>query len=589
MATVYRALDTRLECDVAVKVIRRDAFSKEVLEHVLKRFEREAKTLAKLNHPNIVNIIDYGEFEGSPYLVMPFIPSATLKERLGQPVPYPQAASMLAPVARALAYAHSKGVLHRDVKPSNILITESGEPVLTDFGIAKILEIEAGQTLTGTGIGVGTPEYMPPEQGLGKLVDQRSDIYALGVVFYELLTGTKPYTADTPMAVIFKHISDPLPRLIEYIPDLPDEVERIIFKAMAKKPEERYADMVEFANKLEKLAQSPILPVKEKATAVEARIKPAVPVPLDETRDDYETGSSVPLPQKKKESFRLPGWLLWAGAGLLTVVLLAWYSTLFIKPSEVMDLISGNITIPIITKIPIANNTSAQEIGLTLVSEKDGMLQLYVPAGEFEMGSNIGINNGGLAHTIYLDSYWIDKFEVTKEQYQKCVNDGACTFVDKKQYLTGLKPIVDIDWYQSQTYCNWADRRLPSEAEWEKAARGPDKRIYPWGNEKQNCELVNYANCGLDSMDVGSIPSGASPYGAMDMSGNVYEWVNDWYGENYYKVSPSSNPQGPDTGTSKVFRGGVWLNVDDLRATFRNSSDPTMISDFIGFRCANSP
>ena len=285
MATVYRALDTHLECSVAVKVIRHDAFSKEVLDQVLKRFEREAEPLAMLTHPNIVNVIDYGEFEGAPYLVMPFIPSATLKERLGSPMPYQQAARMLAPIARALDYAHSKGVLHRDVKPSNILITESDEPVLTDFGIAKILGIEAGQTLTGAGIGIGTPEYMSPEQGLGEAVDKRTDIYALGVVFYELITGRKPYTADTPMAVIFKHISNPLPRPKDYIPDIPQEVEHIIVKAMAKKPEDRYTDMAVFARALEKLAQHDSVTIQEDVTRLDAVLKPAVPEPLAETSE----------------------------------------------------------------------------------------------------------------------------------------------------------------------------------------------------------------------------------------------------------------------------------------------------------------
>jgi len=173
MATVYKAYDTRLERDVAVKVIRREAFSQEVLERVLKRFEREAKTLAKLTHPNIVSIIDYGDQEGNPYLVMPYLPGGTLKQFLGKPMPWQNAVMLLLPVAKALAYAHGLDIIHRDVKPANILITASGEPMLTDFGIAKMLDLQGGQTLTGTGVGVGTPEYMAPEQGLGKEVDGR--------------------------------------------------------------------------------------------------------------------------------------------------------------------------------------------------------------------------------------------------------------------------------------------------------------------------------------------------------------------------------------------------------------------------------
>ncbi len=212
MAVVYKAYDTRLEREVAIKIIRKEAFPPEALDRIFKRFEREAKALARLAHPNIVKVHDYGEYEGSPYLVMEYQPGGTLKSMLGKPHPWNVVSKLMIPVANAFGYAHDKGILHRDVKPSNILITENSEPMLTDFGIAKLLEMSDGQTLTGTGLGVGTPEYMAPEQGLGKEVDARADVYSLGVVLYELVTGRKPYTADTPMAVIIKHMTDPLPR-----------------------------------------------------------------------------------------------------------------------------------------------------------------------------------------------------------------------------------------------------------------------------------------------------------------------------------------------------------------------------------------
>ena len=210
MATVYKAYDTRLDADVAVKVIRRSAFAPDQLEMVLKRFEREAKSLAKLSHANIVGVIDYGDYEGAPYLVMEYLPGGTLKQKLGQPMSCREAARILLPIARALDFAHRKGMAHRDVKPSNILITADGDPMLTDFGIAKMLEAPEGATLTGTGVGIGTPEYMAPEQWTGQ-AGPSSDIYSLGVVFYEMLTGRKPYEADTPAAVLLKQASDPLP------------------------------------------------------------------------------------------------------------------------------------------------------------------------------------------------------------------------------------------------------------------------------------------------------------------------------------------------------------------------------------------
>jgi eukaryotic-like serine/threonine-protein kinase len=252
MATVYKAFDTRLERQVAVKVIRREAVSDEMSETLLRRFEREAKSLAQMSHLHIVNIFDYGEHQSSPYLVMEYLPGGTLKGQTGKPCAFQEAARLLSPVGRALEYAHQRNVIHRDVKPANILLTEDGQPKLSDFGIAKILEMKDATQLTRTGVGVGTPEYMAPEQWTGKPVPQ-TDIYALGVVFYELVTGRKPYEADTPAAVLLKQTIEPLPRPRDFVPHLPELVENILYKALAKQPEDRYPGMGQFATALEAL------------------------------------------------------------------------------------------------------------------------------------------------------------------------------------------------------------------------------------------------------------------------------------------------------------------------------------------------
>jgi serine/threonine protein kinase len=256
MATVYKAFDTHLESEVAVKVIRNRKLAPEILRKTLKRFEREARALVKLSHPNIVKIIDYGEFEGQPFLVMPYFRGGTLKDLMqGKPIPYQRAARLLSPIAHALSYAHQAKIIHRDVKPANILIDEAGNPMLTDFGIAKILDEENPINLTGTSAVIGTPEYMAPEQVRSDAVDHRADIYALGVVFYEMVTGRKPFQADTPVAVLFKHVSDPLPRPSSFVSNLPEEVEYFLIKALAKKPENRYRDMAEFKKGLQKLQE----------------------------------------------------------------------------------------------------------------------------------------------------------------------------------------------------------------------------------------------------------------------------------------------------------------------------------------------
>lgn len=252
MATVYKGFDTTLERYVAIKVIRTDqGRDKEFLE----RFRREAKSLAQLSHPNIVKVLDYGEHEGIPYIVMEFIPGGALERTEDVAMPWRDAVRLLAPIARALEYAHKHHIIHRDVKPANFLLSESGRPMLSDFGIAKILQPDTEvPKLTETGFGIGTPDYMAPEQGLGQVVDQRADIYSLGVVFYELVTGRKPFAADTPLAIMLKQVHDPLPPPKTINPDLPDVVEQIILKTLSKDPENRYQEMGGFAEALEKLA-----------------------------------------------------------------------------------------------------------------------------------------------------------------------------------------------------------------------------------------------------------------------------------------------------------------------------------------------
>jgi len=254
MAVVYKAYDTRLESEVAVKVIRTEQLAPSILERALKRFEREAKSLARLTHPNIVKVTDYGEYEGKPYLVMPYLPGGTLKQRLGRSIPWQEAGHILIPIAEALDYAHKQNVIHRDVKPSNILLTQDGKPMLSDFGVAKLFEMEETHELTATGAAIGTPEYMAPEQVTSMAVDGRADIYSLGIVFYEMVTGRKPYQADTPMAVMIMQSRDPLPRPKSFVSHLPDQVEQILLKALAKDREDRYHDMGEFAAALRRVA-----------------------------------------------------------------------------------------------------------------------------------------------------------------------------------------------------------------------------------------------------------------------------------------------------------------------------------------------
>lgn len=237
MGEVYRAQHLKLGREAAIKILPVNLASE---QDFLKRFEREAASAASLEHPNILAVWEYGEDNGSPYLVMPFIRNGTLKERLGAtPIGQQQIIQYLTQMADALDYAHERGIVHRDVKPANMLVDSRGRLFLSDFGIAKVLEGSEG--LTKTGVGVGTPEYMAPEQAQGR-ADSRSDLYALGVILYQMLAGQAPYKGSSAVEVLMKHMQEPLPvvPLRSVQPPVPPGIEAVLQKALAKNPNERF-------------------------------------------------------------------------------------------------------------------------------------------------------------------------------------------------------------------------------------------------------------------------------------------------------------------------------------------------------------
>ncbi len=247
MATVYHGYDPRFEREVAVKVLPSELLHSDPQFKL--RFEREAKIIAQLEHPSIVPVYDVGDEGGQPYFVMRYMNGGSLSERIKAKVmSIEEAAKILGQIAPGLDEAHSKGIVHRDLKPSNILFDGKGVPYISDFGIAKISRAQVSN-VTGSGI-IGTPAYMAPEQASGETVDGRSDIYALGIILFEMLTGRQPYEADTPMAVAIKHITDPVPHILEANPNLPPDVENIIQVAMAKSKEDRFSTAVEMVEAL---------------------------------------------------------------------------------------------------------------------------------------------------------------------------------------------------------------------------------------------------------------------------------------------------------------------------------------------------
>lgn len=241
------------------------------------------------------------------------------------------------------------------------------------------------------------------------------------------------------------------------------------------------------------------------------------------------------------------------------------------------------------TVTPILLITPATATYGSRIWEQDGMEQVFVPAGEFEMGAADKEKNEKPVHTVYVDGFWIDKYEVSNAQYQQCVLAGKCTDVGYRNTVVADFPVTDPSWDDAVAYCAMMGKRLPTEAEWEKAARGTDGRNFPWGNEAPSCRLANYGDCAVNRLEVkvGSYPAGASPYGALDMAGNVWEWVSDWYQEDYYSISPYSNPTGPESGVEKVVRGGGFYYAEGgyyIRTTVRFGFTPTD-QPTVGFRC----
>lgn len=623
MAVVYKAYDTTLERHVAVKVIRSDEFGSAALGRMLQRFKREAKALAWLSHPNIVKVIDYGDQEGVPYLVMEYLPGGTLKQLIrGQPMPWRDAARLLLPVCRALIHAHEANIIHRDIKPSNILLTQSGEPMLTDFGIAKILEgSETTAELTATGAAIGTPEYMAPEQGLEHAVDARVDVYALGVIFYEMVTGQTPYRADTPWAVLLKKSTEPLPSPKKFVPRLPDDVEYALIKALQKDPKHRFPTVGKFLAALERIAEGKQIP--------------------------EESTTSGHILRRLFFPFAVLG-----GVGIMGALILA---TVFlginyirerqtpVTPPQTQSSPPASIsTLPFETE-PSSPSPSpiATVMQSARISPNDGMELIHVLAGEFIRGVSVedletlfrmcpicpldSLLDAQPQAIIHLDAFWMDKTEVTNAQFAKFVDatgyrttaetSNAYSYVQDlrlRDFVSvpdaewrrpqgknsninnkGDHAVTQISWQDAAAYCEWAGRRLPTEAEWEKAARGADGRMFPWGNRPPQLNDLNFDFLHGAIVAVGSYPNGASPYGVLDMSGNVWEWVADYYDESYYNNTPGVNPSGPNTGEGRVLRGGSWASEYDpylvfVTTYYRLWNYDYISSDVLGFRCAIS-
>jgi formylglycine-generating enzyme required for sulfatase activity len=259
------------------------------------------------------------------------------------------------------------------------------------------------------------------------------------------------------------------------------------------------------------------------------------------------------------------------------------------------------ISAPTEPLLPTLSPTPEPPSGTIMSSPVDGMTLVYIPSGIFPMGSSDSdpgsFDHEKPQHNVYLDGYWIDQTPITNYMYAACVQAGHCSppahpAAEKIPYdssVMAYQPIIYVSWFDAEIYCEWAGRRLPTEAEWEKAARGTDGRLYPWGENKPHSGTANFNNTLGITTDVGEYPEGASPFNILDMAGNVRQWVADWYQENYYAISPDTNPLGPESGTERVLRGGAYSDTAvNLRSATRFFHEPGSPGINRGFRCAVS-
>ena len=664
MSAVYRATDSNLRRVVAVKMIHPHLSSD---PDFVRRFEEEATAVAQLRHPNIIQVYDYNHDGETYYMVLEFVPGETLQNHLkrlnnsDRRMPLPDVIDTAVSICDAIDYANERGLIHRDIKPANIMLSVHGQAILMDFGIAKII---GGQHHTATGAVIGTALYMSPEQIRGQQLDQRSDIYSLGVTLFEMVSGRPPFEADSAMTLMMMHVNDQVPDLHKLNPNLPTGLVAIINRALAKNPDDRYKTAGQMASALKEVQTQLTTRPKAVIPAGEATIieQPA-PEQIDATKVEHPAAPEVPPPSSSENIAVKPGPIaverppgipaspaspssrpaaapkagmrpVLIGGGLAGVLILAclivggiFVYNQFIgsRNSAPAGLVTATSREPAAVSLaepplpttrnaptftpapPTATLTPAATATSTLTStptvpsgplitDGSGAVMLLIPAGSFEMGTDAGLPARRPSHTVELPDYYIDKFEVTNEQYAACVNDNVCDPPIELGSLTQASyfgdplfanfPVINIQWAAAKQFCEWRGARLPTEAEWEKAARGTDGRTYPWG-EGINCDYANVNNCVGDTVEVGTYPLDVSPYGIFDMGGNIREFVEDWF-----NVYPGGDPQASDDFGTKVriVRGGEFDKPgDDAEVTLRGRIFPDDSRQNVGIRCALAP
>jgi len=588
------------------------------------RFQNEAGSTGRIHHPNVVTIYESAQSDdGTPYIAMEFLEGESLREVLKQrgALPLPEVAEILQQAAGGLNAAHELGIIHRDLKPDNLFLTHGDEGELVvkvvDFGIAKLRE---SSTHTMTGTVLGTPAYTSSEQAWGMRSDQldaRSDIYSLGVVVYEMLSGRVPFHSVTLFGCLYMHmLEEPPPfQAVAHNLHVSPKVEAVVMKALKKEREERYQSALEFAHAFVAAAQPvSVAEVSQPLPSTKVVVSPAVresvvPLPLPAiAQAEVDTGVQTPPPASPERIAETPNaplqgerpvaavrppvaprapqfmtisepprkmkFVALTGVALILIVVGGWY---FSQHGSKRRSISS----------PAKAGPSQGEVR---VNPMDGLKYVWIPPGTFMMGCSPGDSDCGdeekpLHQVTLTKGFWMGQTVVTVGAYKRFTKATGRQMPYAPYFNSGWvdenMPMIWVSWNDAHDYCTWAGGRLPMEAEWEYSARAgsTEARYGPID------EVAWYSsNSGNRAHDVGQ--KRANGFGLYDMLGNVCEWVNDWYDENYYKNSPSQDPAGPTSGMLRILRGGSWdYTPRNVRVSGRHMLMPPGGSNYDGFRC----
>jgi formylglycine-generating enzyme required for sulfatase activity/serine/threonine protein kinase len=657
-AVVYRAQHAIWKKPVAIKFFSELSNAPEDQRDELQEaFINEGALLTELSSQTaaIVQARDVGTYttpggRWMPYMVLEWLEGRSLEEILESERQanrhswsVPEMMRILAPVAAALDVAHGRGIAHRDVKPPNIFVL--GEDPrhghinvkILDFGVAKMItdntQMKAALAKTGTNITSFTPQYGAPEQFSRSYgaTGPWTDVFALGLVAVEMLLGRVALEGDDLIQLAFAAGNPekrPTPRALGI--DVTDAVEEVFKKAFSVNPVARYQRCGEFWQSLEAAAGGKgqtVMGMSDTVAVPSGLSMPGIgPVATAKTepgmRQSVTTNSPAMLAAQAEPAKKPPVALIAGGAVLALVLGVGAIFALKSGGGEAATNASGSAP---------ATSASAAPVAKKPECPKD---MTMIPAGQYYMGSDSkdARDNEKPTHNVMLDAFCFDTYEVTAGNYRDCSDNGACrrlktdlswkdiTEKDRTAYgaLCNVEaddrkdhPMNCISWVDADTYCRKMDKRLPTEAEWEYATRGPDGRIYPWGDDDPTPQHLNA--CDKDCADwakkagvgvlvlfetksdgfsatapVGKFPKGRSRFGPWDVVGNVWEWVSDWEGS--YNAAEKRNPLGPGSGDKRVIRGGAWNGADKswLRPSYRYATEPTTRSPGIGFRCAKA-